>query len=161
MNDLMLKVLIVCAFISIIVSMIFEKDHRETGNRLIILAWIEGFAILVAVFIVSGVGSWNDYKKEEQFLQLYAFSKADEKVTATRNGAETDINYNDIKVGDIIRIRSGMYMPVDGIVLRERGQILTDESAMTGESIEQKKGTLNACLMRKEEKLKELEFSKG
>jgi magnesium-transporting ATPase (P-type) len=52
-------------------------------------------------------------------------------------------------------------MPVDGIVLRERGQILTDESAMTGESIEQKKASLHNCLMRKEEKLKELEFSKG
>lgn len=32
MNDLMLKVLIVCAIISITVSMIFEEDHRETGK---------------------------------------------------------------------------------------------------------------------------------
>ncbi|PCJ22842.1 MAG: hypothetical protein COA94_08755 [Rickettsiales bacterium] len=32
MNDLMLKVLIVCAIISIVVSMIFEADHRSTGK---------------------------------------------------------------------------------------------------------------------------------
>lgn len=25
------------------------------------IAWIEGFAILLAVFIVAGVGSWNDW----------------------------------------------------------------------------------------------------
>ena len=35
-----------------------------------IIAWVEGFAIFVAVFIVSTIGSWNDYKKEEQFLEL-------------------------------------------------------------------------------------------
>lgn len=29
------------------------------------IAWIEGFAIFVAVFVVASVGSWNDYKKEE------------------------------------------------------------------------------------------------
>ena len=29
------------------------------------IAWIEGGAILIAVFVVSGVTAWNDYKKEE------------------------------------------------------------------------------------------------
>lgn len=54
-----------------------------------------------------------------------------------------------------------MYLPVDGIVLHSRGDIMTDESAMTGESIELKKHTVEGCLRRQEEKLKELEFSKG
>ena len=30
-----------------------------------IVAWVDGFAILVAVFVVAMVGSVNDYKKEE------------------------------------------------------------------------------------------------
>jgi len=29
------------------------------------IAWIEGTAIFVAVFVVATVGSYNDYKKEE------------------------------------------------------------------------------------------------
>jgi hypothetical protein len=29
------------------------------------LAWIEGFAIFVAVFTVAGVGSFNDWQKEK------------------------------------------------------------------------------------------------
>jgi hypothetical protein len=29
------------------------------------LAWIEGTAILIAVFVVSTVSAWNDFKKEE------------------------------------------------------------------------------------------------
>ena len=31
----------------------------------IYVAWIEGAAIFIAVFVVAMVGSWNDYKKEE------------------------------------------------------------------------------------------------
>jgi hypothetical protein len=38
----------------IVVAMITEVDHRET-------AWIEGFAILVAVFISSFITTLNDY----------------------------------------------------------------------------------------------------
>ena len=54
----MLKILLVAAFISIIISMSFEKDHRET-------AWIEGAAILIAVLVVSLVTAWNDLKMEQ------------------------------------------------------------------------------------------------
>lgn len=48
------------------------------NNRFI--AWIEGAAIFIAVFVVATVGSWNDYKKEEQFLKLQAMSDEDNKV---------------------------------------------------------------------------------
>jgi len=56
LDDLMLKVLIVAAIISIVIEMIFSK-HKE-------IAWIEGAAILVAVAVVSLVTAVNDYKKE-------------------------------------------------------------------------------------------------
>jgi hypothetical protein len=38
----------------IVVAMIVEVDHRET-------AWIEGFAIMVAVFISSFITTLNNY----------------------------------------------------------------------------------------------------
>jgi len=47
----------------------------------IILAWIEGFAIFLGVFIVAGVGSWNDWQKEKQFLKLQAESEKDNTVS--------------------------------------------------------------------------------
>jgi magnesium-transporting ATPase (P-type) len=58
LDDFMLKILMICAVLSITIEMIFAAEHRNT-------AWIEGFAILVAVMVVSTVGAWNDYKKEE------------------------------------------------------------------------------------------------
>ena len=68
LDDFMLKLLMVCAFVSITVEMYFS-DHKSIGILfalfLYLLAWIEGTAILVAVLVVSSVGAWNDYKKEE------------------------------------------------------------------------------------------------
>lgn len=45
------------------------------------VAWIEGFAIFLAVFIVVFVGSYNDYKKEEQFFKLYALDQEGKMVS--------------------------------------------------------------------------------
>ena len=44
------------------------------------LAWIEGASIFIAVFIVATVGSYNDYKKEEQFLKLQTIGEKDNLV---------------------------------------------------------------------------------
>jgi P-type E1-E2 ATPase len=69
LDDLMLKILIVSAFVSMIISFIFAEENP-------FIACIEGGAILVAVVVVSGVTAWNDYKKEEQFIELTKFSDA-------------------------------------------------------------------------------------
>jgi magnesium-transporting ATPase (P-type) len=60
LDDIMLKVLIVCAVFSIIVDMSFAAGDPEKLKT----AWIEGFAILFAVAVVSLVSAWSDYKKE-------------------------------------------------------------------------------------------------
>jgi hypothetical protein len=59
----MLKILIACAFLAIIVDTLNAKPEDRSH------AWVEGFAILVAVAVVSLVGAWSDYKKEGQFLK--------------------------------------------------------------------------------------------
>lgn len=134
LDDLMLKVLIVAAIISLVVSMVFEADHRE-------IAWVEGAAILVAVFVVSFVTGWNDYKKEEQFIKLNAYNDAQNNVNVMREGRSEQINFDDIKVGDLVEVAVGMAIPCDAVLVRGSG-VTTDESAMTGESIELKKESL-------------------
>lgn len=150
LNDFMLKVLIVSAVISIVVEMIFS-NHRST-------AWIEGAAILFAVFVVSFVTAWNDYKKEEQFEALNKLNEDSHKVTVIRNGEHTQIRFDDIKVGDVLQIKAGMSVPVDGVVIEASG-VQCNEAAMTGESDEMKKDSLEACQelrMEKEEEDKVL-----
>ena len=58
LDDFMLKILLVCACLSIVIDMsLSDDDHRKT-------AWIEGFAIFIAVLVVSLVGSYNDWAKD-------------------------------------------------------------------------------------------------
>jgi P-type E1-E2 ATPase len=50
-------------------------------------------------------------------------------------------------VGDIVKIKAGMNVPVDGIVIKSSG-VLCNEAAMTGESDEMKKEKLDSCLVK-------------
>ena len=72
-----------------------------------------------------------------------------------RNGAEKEISFNDIKVGDICKIKNGMDIPVDGLVFHASG-VSISEAAMTGESDEMKKDTNDKCLHKRDEKRSEM-----
>ena len=50
-----------------------------------------------------------------------------------RNGREEEVAVDDVKVGDIILVRAGERIPVDGII--RQGYSTVDESMITGESI--------------------------
>ncbi len=50
-----------------------------------------------------------------------------------RGGAEIEVSVEEVEKGDILVVRSGMSIPVDGVVTE--GQAAVDESAITGESI--------------------------
>lgn len=55
LQDFTLRILVVAALISIAIEVgTASDDHRGT-------AWIEGFAILVAVFVCASVTAVNDY----------------------------------------------------------------------------------------------------
>ena len=56
-----------------------------------------------------------------------------------------------MKVGDVARIKAGMSIPCDAILLPGATGVTVDESAMTGESIELKKETPDTCDARKGE----------
>lgn len=55
-----------------------------------------------------------------------------------RDGVEMEIPVAEVQVDDVLRIRSGESIPVDGIVLEGRSTV--DESMITGESIPVEKG---------------------
>lgn len=50
-----------------------------------------------------------------------------------RDGVEHQIPVEQVRVGDILAVRSGGSIPVDGVVVRGRGAV--DQSALTGESV--------------------------
>ena len=89
---------------------------------------------MVAVVIVSGVGSVQNYQQEKQFESL-SKAKEDRDVLVIRDGHEQSISIYDVVVGDVFVIKQGEILPCDGYFLTGNG-IKCDESAMTGEPIE-------------------------
>ncbi|MDP9440158.1 MAG: cation-translocating P-type ATPase [Actinomycetota bacterium] len=53
------------------------------------------------------------------------------------NGSEAEVSLEELAVGDLVRVRPGERVPVDGVV--EEGTSAVDESLVTGESIPQDK----------------------
>lgn len=58
---------------------------------------------------------------------------APKTATIIRNGVEEEISIDDVEVGDVIVVKPGEKMPVDGEVIE--GTTSVDESMLTGESI--------------------------
>ncbi len=56
-----------------------------------------------------------------------------DKVWLVKDGAELEVHHSDIVVGDVIRIRKGSLIPMDGTVVA--GDALINEATMTGEPI--------------------------
>ena len=55
-----------------------------------------------------------------------------DKVWVVKDGVDTLVDMKDVQVDDLVRIRSGSMIPVDGRVIE--GEAFVNESTMTGES---------------------------
>ena len=121
-EDLTLRILLVAALVSLILGLIHDPS---TG-------WLEGVAIFFAVAIVVIVTSVNNYLKELKFRKL-SQEAHQRNIPVMRDGKEMHVSVFDLVVGDIAKIGGGDVMPVDAMVLFS-SNLLTDESAMTGEA---------------------------
>lgn len=94
-NDFTILVLIASAIVSLGIGV---YEDPSTG-------WIEGSAILIAVFTVALVTATNDYTKELQFRALEHTSQNTERTSVIRDGAVVRINPVDIVIGDLVRLQ--------------------------------------------------------
>jgi Ca2+-transporting ATPase len=99
---------------------------------------LSGMGILLAVFIVSFVGAIQGYNQERGLIEV-VLDFADREIVVVRNGDEMTISVLDVVVGDIISLRPGEILPVDGLIVSGHG-IRVNESMATGEDIAVHKG---------------------
>ena len=136
LEDLMIRILIAAAVIQIILGATLSEDPSKD--------WIDGFSIIIAVLVVTVVGSVTNYQKETKFHELNTIQNEGTIYKVIRNGNPIDIKSDDILVGDLINIQVGDILPAD-LILVEGNGIQIDESALTGESKALKKEVYEKC----------------
>ena len=86
------------------------------------------------------LGKWLETRSKGKTSQAITrlMDLAPKTATVLRDGAEVEVPVEDVAVGDLILVRPGGRIPVDGVVVE--GSSAVDESALTGESLPVEKG---------------------
>jgi len=144
-QDTTLIILLIAAVISLGLSFYKPPDTSGEGaheaEEEAEAGWIEGAAILFAVFVVVFVTSFNDWKKERQFRGLQSKIEGQHKFSTIRNGELQQIQVGELVVGDICQVKYGDLIPADGVIIQSN-DLKVDESSLTGESDAVKKSDL-------------------
>lgn len=94
--------------------------------------YFEASAVVITLVLL---GKWLEARAKRQttaaIRALQYLRPASARVR--RNGADMDIPLEQVKVGDLVVVRPGERIPVDGVV--EEGASHADESLLTGESL--------------------------
>ncbi|EXJ77403.1 Ca2+-transporting ATPase [Capronia epimyces CBS 606.96] len=131
-NDKVLILLSVAAVISLALGIYQTVRPAPSEAHEAHVEWVEGVAIMVAIFVVTFVGALNDYQKERQFVKLNR-KKEERSIKVIRSGKSQEISVYDVLVGDVVYLEPGDLIPVDGVFIQGHN-LKCDESSATGES---------------------------
>jgi P-type Cu+ transporter len=93
------------------------------------------FETSIIIIALVTMGRWMEGKAKKQTASAIKalVGLAPKTARVLRGGAEIDIPVEDVVVGDLVRVRPGEKVPVDGVVTE--GSSTVDESMLTGESL--------------------------
>lgn len=104
----------------------------------IVFGWLHGHAYLetaAVIITLIHLGKFLEARAKgrtsEAIKKLMSLRAKTARVT--RDGVEMEIPVDEVQIGDIVTVRPGEKIPVDGIVVEGRSSI--DESMLTGESL--------------------------
>jgi len=109
------------------VSQVFLGHHPFVHQL-----YFESVAVIIALVLLGKYLESSAKGRTSQAIQSL-LELVPSQATVIRYGEAVTIDTEDIRVGDIVRIKPGERMPVDGLVTE--GQTFVDESMMTGESV--------------------------
>ncbi|WP_051457533.1 heavy metal translocating P-type ATPase [Acholeplasma granularum] len=89
-------------------------------------------ALLIMIFAVSGLlETFAHNKSQKELTSLLNISP--DLATLYNDGIETQVSVKDLKKGDVVIVKVGDAVPVDGVITR--GQTAINQAAITGESM--------------------------
>ena len=116
----------------VLTILIFIDPAAQSAHDYAMNLYFESAATILTLVTV---GKWLEEKSKrrtgdeiEKLLKL-----APDKVTKEVNGELIEVPVSQVAVGDILIVRQGEYIPVDGVITE--GSTFVDKSAITGESL--------------------------
>jgi P-type Cu+ transporter len=106
--------------------------------------YFEASAMIIALVLMGQVMELRARSKTGAAIRLLLGLVPKTARIVRENGSEEDIPLEQVKVGDVLRVRPGEKVPVDGVVVEGASSI--DESMVTGEPIPVEK-TIDARLI--------------
>ena len=137
LEDLMVRILIIAAVVQIVLGATLGEEPEKD--------WIDGLSIIIAILVVTLVGSITNYQKETKFHELNTVQNEGTTYKVIRDGKPIEMKSDDILVGDLINIMIGDILPSDLILIEGNG-IKMDESSLTGESDTLRKESYEKCV---------------
>lgn len=119
---------VLSAFIYSVIIMIFpviSGEHHHT-------VYFESAAMIISFILLGNYLEFN-LKSKTQYAIKSLMNLQAKKALVLRNGNELEVPINKVRVGDIVIVKPGERIPVDGTVME--GSSSVDESMMTGESL--------------------------
>lgn len=117
---------------TILIGLSVRAGDMETAHRVAMALYFDGAAMIPALI---DVGKYLEARSKERTSDAVSklIELAPDTAFVVRDGEETEIPAAEVAVGDVVAVRPGQKIPVDGTVLE--GFTTVDESALTGESI--------------------------
>lgn len=155
----------------------YKALRNGSANMDVLIAMGSSVAYLYSVVVMLGVVPGHVYFETAaviitlirlgKFLEARAKGRTSDAIKklmglraktarVVRSGVETDVPVDEVIVGDIVLVRPGEKIPVDGVVIEGRSAV--DESMLTGESLPVEKGPGEALIGATLNKLGTLKF---
>ncbi len=139
----------------------YKSLRNGSANMDVLIAMGSSVAYIYSVFITFGAIPGHVYFETAaviitlirlgKFLEARAKGRTSEAIKklmglraktarVIRDGEEASVSIDDVRVGDVVLVKPGETIPVDGVVIEGRSSV--DESMLTGESlpVEKKQG---------------------
>jgi len=106
-----------------------EQFKTEAGT---VHVYFEAATVILTLVLLGQVLEARAHSKTNSAVKEL-LKLAPNKAVRVVNGEEEEVHIDDIQLGDILRVKPGEKIPVDGVVME--GQTAIDESMITGEPI--------------------------
>jgi len=119
------------SLVALLVPGVFPPVMRHADGT--VAVYFEAAAVITALVLLGQVMELKARGQTSEALRLLLGLAPNTARRVNADGSEADVPLDEVRVGDLLRVRPGEKIPVDGTVTE--GASSVDESMVTGESI--------------------------